>query len=307
MKPAIIAAACAAVALLASPAAAETLAIEWVRPARTDAATDIESIALQQFGGRDGPAAAIAIGDALRDSFVDGRPWLRVVPAGTGGDVDATLQGTVETLARSGDRYEKTVKTCVERDAKDKCIRKADRKIKCFADVVTLRPSLRLVDYDGRLLYADDAPVERTVRHCADERTPEPQPIVDSMVAELAGRTRDALVPARIREDVRVMEGRKGLDKETGKAFRDAVRLTKSDEAAACEAWSALEPAAPDQSSLVFNLALCAEQARDYERARAGYDRAYDMSDARAYAEAGLRRISDTLLGEAQLARQRGD
>lgn len=307
MKSAFITAACAAAALLASPAAAETLAIDWVRPAQTDAAAGIETIALQQFGGRDGPAVAIAIGDALRDSFVDGRPWLRVIPAGTSGDGDATLQGTVETLAREGDRYDKTVKTCVERDAKDKCVRKADRKVRCYADVVMLRPSLRLVDYDGRLLYADDTPVERTVRHCADERPPEPQSIVDSMIAELASRTRDALVPARIREDVRVMESRKGLDKASSKAFREAVRLTKRDEAAACEAWAALEPVAPDHPSLVFNLALCSEQAGDYERARAGYERVNGMSDGRAYAEAGLRRIFDTLLGEEQLDRDHED
>lgn len=306
MRFAGVTAVCAA-ASLASPACAETVSIAWVRPAQTDATADIESVSVQQFGGRDGPAVAIAIGDALRDSFVDGEQWLRVVPAGTGGEVDATLQGAVETMARAGNRHEKTVKQCVQRDAKNKCIKKVDQKVRCFTDIVTLRPSLRLVDYDGRLLYADDTPVERTVRHCADERTPEPQPIVDSMIAELAGRTRDALVPARMREEVRVMESRKGLDKATSQAFKEAVRLTKHDEAAACQAWSALEPAASDHPSLVFNLALCAEQVGDFDAARTGYERVSGMADGRAYAEAGLQRISQTLIAEQQFARHRGD
>ena len=60
---------------LAGAATAETLPVEGVYAAGTDAPSRARSIAIAEFSGRGGERLAFAIDSALRNATIEGRPW----------------------------------------------------------------------------------------------------------------------------------------------------------------------------------------------------------------------------------------
>jgi hypothetical protein len=291
----------AGAALCAASAGAETLPVSGVYPAESDAAAALQTIVIEPFGGTDGQAIGILIGDRLREVQIAGRPYFRIVPGGAGGRAEAVLQGTAtaELSRRDADPREKEV--CVERDDKDKCVRKEKQKTPCWDVVARLVPAVRLIGRDGRRLYALDEPEEQAQRYCRGEDRPSGEGLVRALAARVANRVRAALAPVERAEEFRVMESRKGLAKADEGAFKEAVRLTKRDRAAACSAWAALEPGNPDHASLLFNLGLCAESAARLDEAEAYYNRALATDRNASYARDGLNRLADRARADAQL------
>lgn len=290
-------------AFAAVPAAAETLPVSGVYPAGNDAAAALQSIAIEPFGGIDGQALAIAVGDQLRGATIDGEPYFRIVPGSTG--AEATLQGalTAETFRR--DSYDKEREVCVERDEDDKCVKREKEKIPCWETVVRLDPRVRLIDAGGALLDAFDEPRERATRWCRDEQRPSQDEVARQLTEELARDMRFRFAPVERHEDVRVMEKRDGLARDGRDAFREAIRLTKQDPGLACAAFRALESANPAQASVLFNIGLCAEGAGQLDAAADYYRRAL-AADAKAdYAGAGLQRLDARRRAAAQLAAHR--
>ncbi len=105
---------------------------------------------------------------------------------------------------------------------------------------------------------------------------------------------------------VRVREERDGLPPEVARQFKDAVRLTKHDEPAACAAFAAIDRAVPDQGSTTFNLALCAEQAGRYAEAADRYARARLFApDAGGAVTKGLERVARLAAGREDVATMR--
>jgi len=294
-----ILAACAA--LGAASAGAETLPVSGVYPAENDAAAALQTIVIEPFGGTDGQAVGILVGDRLREVQIGRQPYFRIVPAGAGGRAEAVLQGTAtaEVARRDAEPREKEI--CVERDDKDKCIRKEKQKIPCWEVVARIVPAIRLIGRDGERLYALDDPEEQSQRYCRGEERPSGEELVRGLAARVADRVRASLAPAERAEEFRVMESRKGLAKEDDVAFRDAVRLTKRDRAAACSAWAALEPRNPDHVSLLFDLGLCAESAGRLDEAEGYYRRALAADRNASYAKDGLNRLADRARAMAQL------
>lgn len=296
-----------AAATLPNVAAAETITVEGIYPAGNTDAALYEVIAIERFGGADGSALSTRISDRLRSVRIDGAPWVRVVSGSIGSEADAALSGFVSTNVRETQSYDKEVETCVARDAKRKCVEKRKEKVPCVSVEVRVSPSLRLVDRDGRLIHSDDADVTRSFRACADEREPSVDPLIDQALDQIADRMRNALAPQYRREGIRVMETRKGMEKDAGRAFRDAIRQTKKDEQGACESFASLEPAVGDHPSLLFNIGLCAEAAGDFETAVRYYDRTLALDSGSSYANDGLRRIGQRRLADDQLEMRLSD
>ncbi|QSB43331.1 hypothetical protein IDJ81_07860 [Tsuneonella flava] len=291
---------------VAAPAAAETLTVPVGRPAVSDAVAALDTISIQQFGGRDGAAAAVAIEDALRAAGPDGRPWLRVVPAGVKADVKGGLYGSVESDIKISSRYQKTKEECRDKDKDGNCTAKETRKIDCKYEQLTLRPTLRLTDAAGALLYSDEKAMTDTRQSCADGVQPDWSRVRRKLVAELAERTVAALTPALMRQNIRVMENRRGLDKTAATAFKDALHLTKRDQEGACRVWRTMGADSGNQPSVAFNIGLCAEHDGDLETARRQYERVANMTAGRGEANEGLRRIDDTIRANRQFAARTG-
>ena len=292
---------------LAMPVSAETLRVVGVYPAHNGDAAEVQSIGIEQFGGIDGPTLSIKAADALRSASIDGEPYFRVAPASVMRDGDAVLSGSVATDVNVYRASPKEVETCVNRDDKNKCLEKRKEKVPCEQLTLSVRPTIRLYSYDGALIHDDDAESQRQVRYCADESEPAIDPMVDEGLDEIAARLRYALAPQQRAEDIRVLETRKGMEKEPGRAFRDAIAMTKRDEEMACDAFAALEPTIGEHVSLLFNIGLCAEAGGDLDRAQEYYRRAIKADPSKSNAGEGLDRIRARQEAERQLAIHYGD
>lgn len=290
--------------LAAAPAmaVAETLSVEGVYPAGNDEAAAMASIAIETIGGTDGGELSVMIADRLREAYVQGQPWVRVFAGSIGSDADAAINGFVTTNVRMDEDTPKTVSTCVRRDADRDCIERREEQVPCDRVTVRVSPSLRMVDRRGRLILSDNSDVSRQARQCADEQSRSLDPMIREGLNEIADRMRSEIVPRESRSAFRVLESRKGIEGDARGAFREAIRLTKRDEAAACDSFAALESTIGDQRSLLFNIGLCAEAVGDFGLAENYYERTLLLDSGTTYARDGLRRIAARRRAEDQLA-----
>ncbi|MFN3989243.1 MAG: hypothetical protein ACK4IS_03190 [Erythrobacter sp.] len=320
------AASVAAAVLASAGVRAETLPVEGLYAAGADAPSRARAIAIAGFAGRGGERVAFAIDTALRGAVVEGRPYFQLTlsdsrfgdsytydrdadPAARPGGVDAVMRGIAEVEVRDTDSGQKEVEECAVRDDRGKCTEKKKVFYPCRARNVTLRPEVRLVARDGDLLYAKRDTLTLSRRFCQDEQA---SPAVDDMIAEMAGRfaamLRGDLAPTYRSEDIRLLESRSGIAKADHAAFREALRLTKSDVAAACDAFAALEANNRRDITVLFNIGLCFESADNLERAAEIYEAVLALSPRKPEPAAGLARIASRIRAEAQLAmRGQGD
>lgn len=304
---------------------AETLPVEGIYAAGTDAPSRARSIAISGFAGRGGERLAFAIDSALRGAVIEGRPWFELTfsepprgttytydrdadPAAYRGGADAVMRGIAEVSWRDRDDGTKQVEECAARDERDKCIEKKKVDIPCRAREVTLRPEVRLVSREGELLYGKGDQLVTSRRFCKDE---EGSPPVDSMTEELARQFAEAvridLAPIQRYDTIRVLESREGMSKPDQTAFRAALKLTKNDVAGACRAFEALQPNNPQSVTILFNIGLCREGEGDLEAAERLYQDALAISPRKLEPQEGLARIASRRRAERQLSIRYGD
>jgi len=307
-------------ALGAQSAQAETLDVRGLYAANVDMPGFVETIVVDTIFGEAGADAEIAIQQKLGAASVDGDLYYRVLRADApmnGASVrvgnqqsvrsalapDAILSGTVRADVIERRIEPRITKKCVERDEDDKCIKREEFPIPCWEMTVQLMPRLVLISDDGEQLYSNNAPLLRTARFCRDDSAiPSSLEIGDALIDELAQDIRLDLAPVERFQNIRVMETRKGLSKADRTAFKQAVKLTKEDQAAACRAFGELEAGNPAQVSVLFNIGLCHEARGDLERASDYYARALEISPNRSNPSAGMRRIASRQRADYQLA-----
>jgi hypothetical protein len=314
-----------AAALGCTGAQAETLPVEGLYAAGTDAPSRARSIALSGFAGRGGERLAFAIDSALRAAVIDGRPWFEMTfsepprgtsytydrefdPAAYRGGADAVMRGIAEVEWRDVDSGTKEVEECATRDDRGKCIEKRKVAVPCRAREVTLRPEVRLVSREGDLLYAKGDALTASRRFCKDdEGAPPVDQLVGDLAAQFASAVRDDLAPTYRREDIRVLESRAGMVPADHAAFRAALRLTKTDVEGACRAFAALEPTNPQDVTILFNIGLCHEGAGELAVAERLYDDLLRLKPGKPEAQEGLARIASRGRAERQLSIHYGD
>lgn len=289
--------------LLAAPAAAETLRVEGIYGARSEIPPHVEVIAVEAFAGDWGYELSEDLADSLSAPAGDGEPFFQLVPASVGAaEADAALSGAAFTWIDERYARPRILKECVERNDKGKCIRKEERRIPCREMRVSYEVQAGLLGRDGSRLYDAGDLLQATRTYCADEFEPDPY----AMLEQLAGRYRARLVgefvPHRLASTPRLLEQRKGLSGNPRRAFKRALKLTKSNSAAACREFSALERDNPDHVSVLFNIGLCHESEDRLDDAELYYRRAVDASPDKSYPHEGLARIASRRRGAAQLA-----
>jgi len=276
---------------MSAPARAEVLTVSGVYAGGSDAAAEVHSIAVERFGGVDGTTLSLRIEDMLRDVVIHGANWFSVMPAMPGTDADALLRGSASADVRE-ERTRQTRNRCVARDENGKCTENKDIEVNCTSRTVILEYSVRLTGFDGRSYYMGDGQPQQQVTYCPEDTGVK---TVESTVRELAEQaardTRHALAPRNERRDIRVMETRKGLSGDVSKAFAAAVKLTKTDQQAACDKWAEIAVSAPSHLSTVFNLGLCAEMRGQLDVAESYYRHALELSPRHDYPSSGLSRV----------------
>lgn len=297
-------AALACVLGFSSPALAEVIPVSTLYPARNDNAVEVNSIAVENFGGEMGTSLSFAVSDALRDVVIDGDRWFEVVPV-TGGSIapDAVMRGAVYTETDRVRVKDRKRTECVSKDKNGKCLKEEEVTYWCRTLTVTFRPEVRLIAETGELLAVMDKVGTRSATYCQDDKNrPSEDAMTREMIGEFADNARLELAPRAVRESVRVLEVRDGVRKEDQKALKVAIKLTKRDIEGACRAFSALEAGNPASPSVLFNIGLCAERRGDVETAANYYSRALQVDARKPHVSQGLDRLAARRRAEQQVA-----
>lgn len=285
-------------------AAAETLRVEGIFPAQAREASFLPTIAVGSFDGADGDALADAIERRLATLGADGLPHARLIPPSL--RPDGLLTGHTDVAVADRD-YSETRQRCIEK--KDgKCVAKEKYRVACVQRTIDFRADLRLMPLTGGgLPYS--VRKTRDDRHdwCEDSGFPsDVSSVLHGFVESIADDVRLDLAPHAERYTIRVQERRDGLPPAAAARFKQAVRLTKTDAAAACAAFAEVDRMAPDHGSTTFNLALCAEAAGRYAEAEDRYTRARLFArQAGGEVSKGLGRVGALAAGAQDVAAMR--
>lgn len=283
----------ATILCLAAPAMAETLPISGSDPASANV-NDLLRLAVDRFEGTDGAAVAQRLEAALGAARFDGRSYYRIVAPESGAPIDALLTGTTRAAVEEVPVTEKR-KKCTEYDPadKNKCVKEVEVDIRCRRRTITVATTARLVAIkDGSIRYTRPLSARDQQTWCPDRaasRTAEDY--VEWAEGDQVQAIRRDLAPIGYAIDVRVDENRKGLAKPAADSFKEAVRLTKSDPSAACDAWAGLTRAAEPTAALAFNLGLCAEMDRDFDAAIDWYGQAQRLGSKNRDIGEGIARV----------------
>ncbi|MFS0773851.1 hypothetical protein [Sphingomonas sp. 1P08PE] len=288
--------------MAAAPAAAETVRVEGIFAAGAREVSLLPTIGVDPFDGEVGEQLSAAIERRLARLGEDGVPHAAIVAPSL--RPDGLLSGRAGVAAEEFG-YIETREKCAEKKD-DKCVRRVKFRVDCVRRTVTLRADLRVVRHrDGRVVYAEPTSRSDTDSWCEDGGfATGVDSRVHAMVESIAQEVRLDLAPHRERYTIRIREERDGLTVDLADRFREAVRLTKHDQAAACAAFAAIGEAAPDHGPTLFNRALCAEADGRYAEARDLYTRARVFAPgAGGEVSKGLGRVAALAAGEEDVRR----
>lgn len=290
--------------LAALPAQAEVMRVDGYFPAASDEAANLRSIAVANFTGEDGPQLSLLVADNLRAVELGGQPWLAVLVGNRARDAEAVLGGNVRTRFVENPITQRR-NVCIAYDSYNTCTERADQDFACLQVIAHVRPDLRLVRDDGRLMWSFSQENSRSAEYCPDlDATPDFEASIDQMHNEFSRTVRYALAPSYSSRDIRVLEGRGDLARLLRDPFRSAIRLVERDTNAACDAFAALLLQAPAHNKLGFNNALCAERRGDYAGAAEVYYRLANGRGAAREGREGLARIEQYRRARLQLERR---
>lgn len=250
--------------LFAGAAYAETISTTVLYPAGSDEAAALRSIQIEPFGGDAGADLTVQIEDSLRQAEDGTGRYFQIIPAATGRGGEALLRGSAQTEVRYSD-YSEEHDRCIK-DAKGACTAAREKvMVRCTKRQVELVVALRLIATDGTLLWSDNRPENYQDNYCEDaETSPKSRnAIARELNGRVAVRIRQDFVPRIAVENIRVDENRKGLSKVDSEAFKQAVKLTKSDVKRACKIWLDLADRNRGHAPSQFNTGLCWEAAPD--------------------------------------------
>ncbi len=273
---------------------AETLQIEGLYPARVDNVAEIKSIAIDRFGGNDGTALAFEIEDKLSDVEIDGAPYFKIMAGRSAVQPEATLSGTatagIEEYPTTGYRDR-----CVERNDKGKCEKRKSVKVSCLKRVIDFQAQIRLSRFsDGQTIYSDRKSNSNEQTVCGrKESFVSSEEVIRGMINSAAYSVRRDLAPIERRENIRVLESRKGMDKVSAKFFKAAVKMTKTDEREACRMWDQAAANSALHRSVAFNRGLCAEKEGALGKALTFYTEAGQLAGGKTEIGQAIRRVED--------------
>nr|WP_298926996.1 tetratricopeptide repeat protein [uncultured Erythrobacter sp.] len=281
---------------------AETISVAGHLPASSDAGLELEVIAIDPLDGNQGGKLGFELKKTLERARVDDDRWFDIAP-GRSTPVDAVIQGSADSQSSITQLDDKEVRSCEKKNEDKKCIRYKTTYYDCNRFEVSLYPDIELVGRDGAVLYYERDELTRSEDHCDDSGSrPSRSEMTNGLVRSFAGRVRRALAPRNYSQDYRILERRKGLEKADRNAFKKAVKLTKTNEDAACDAFKAIEINAPTQPSVLFNVALCHERYGEYDLAREAYQRALDASPDKPMTLEAFDRVDNWERGRNQVA-----
>jgi hypothetical protein len=245
---------------IGSAAWAENVEMTGKFPASVRESNLLDVIVVGRFNGRDGRQVETALEQAIG------------VP---GGQPNGTLSGGATTGVEEN-RYQGSEERCVEwekGDQKGKCTKRARFPVPCTRRVVTVTVSLRLIrTVDNLSIWADNKIGRDETSWCGGQYPPRTaEQSVSNLIRDIATKVRFEVRPYTQTYKVRFREDRDGMPKDVGNQFKAVVKQSQRDPGGACRSWALLNNQLPNNPSILYDLAVCAEFAGDYRAAMDGY------------------------------------
>jgi hypothetical protein len=254
-------------AVQAGSAQAETLEISGLYPARFAEASQTRTIRFDPLQGNGGEALQFELETSLASVDVDGQPWFDLRRSTRSVQAEATLSGSADVRISNAAYLEYRSK-CIERDQDHKCVLRKEWAERCYSRTVTVNAAVELTSDDGRRLYTARKPKSDYDSSCSGSYN---LTSVDNSVKKLLA---DIAMP-----------------KDVAAQFKQAVKFTKTDAAAACQLWKDIDAQWAQSGPVIYNLALCAEQREQFAEAEALYARAQILRPDLKKAFSGPERI----------------
>ncbi|UOR15218.1 hypothetical protein [Qipengyuania aquimaris] len=295
-----------AASIIPAAVSAETLPVSAIYAAGQDAPSEFQTLVVERFDGNEGAKFALELRNALSRARIDGENYFEVrreSGLGEGAGHAAWINGTafseVERLPAGTTEERK----CVRKDADKKCVEYRTYTYSCRELTVRFTGEVQMLDARDELVYDRGFSTTGSQRYCRNQSSvPSVSDMVTGMVERLAWEIRSDFAPIQRNEDIRVLESRKDMEKPLRKPFKKALKLTKSDWAAACAEFDRLNEAQPGHITLTFNAGLCREVVGDLDGAIELYQRTLELEPGKDYPTAGLSRIASRQRAEEQLA-----
>ncbi len=303
----LLAAACVLPSLSAQ---AEQVAVEGVYAANTDGARGISAIAIEPIRGREGIVLENALANQLGSAQIYGEPFFRLVPAAFGDEAADFDRAILRGYAGSNVHHapdgmiERT--TCLRQEIvgekkHKKCVESLTETFECRRLHVNFNPEVALAAEEGILYRRQDSFVN-SERYCTDSSyVPLPDTMLDAMVSRFARLVRLDLAPEQRFNRFRILESRKGLKGADRKAFKQAIKLTKSDPVGACMLFEEVLSRNPLQPSALYNAALCREADAQLDIAADAYNQLVLVSDSARFSSVHAR-VTSRFRARQQLA-----
>lgn len=299
----------AACAVSSGAVQAEQLAVEGVYAARTDGARGVTEISIEPIRGREGIALENALADHLGSARIYGEQYFRIVPSSfNNGGSDpgrAELRGFANSRVYDVSDGEIERTRCVrkiKREGGEKvCVESVTDVYECRRMHVEFRPDVELFAGKDSLYQRQDS-FTNSERYCADSSyIPSAETMIELMISRFARLVRLDLAPEQRFERIRILESRSGLERGDRQAFKNAIKLTKSDPVGACIEFEDILTRNPFHRSALYNAALCREADGQLELAAEAYGQLILVSDKSRF-RSGMARVDSRFLAREQLA-----
>ncbi len=295
-----------ACALSSGAAQAERLALEGVYAARTDGARGVADIAIEPMSGREGYALENALADQLGSARIYGEPYFRLVSTSFEEETGvAQLRGHARSRVYDLDDGVLEHSRCVHKveleDGSKKCVESVTDVFECRRLHVEFRPEVALVADHGTLYRRQDS-FANSQRYCTDSSyIPDAEAMLNPMISRFARLVRLDLAPEQRFNRIRILESRKGLERSDRRAFKRAIKLTKSDPVGACLEFEDILTRNPFHRSTLYNAALCREASGELDLASEAYSQLILASDKSRFRN-GMTRVNSRVLAREQMA-----
>lgn len=293
---------CLAFTVSACPALAETMPVEAVYPAGSDALAALNTLQIGTFTGRDGSQFGLELEQQLRNITIRGDNYydIRIGDRGPAADgkVTGSANSSVETRSEKG--FERR---CVERNAKGNCTKHQDFEVRCTRRNITLNYTLSVVGRRSDRLFATTKPAVNSELICPQTSGVAPVDVVVSgLVSTAARELRFEFAPSQVTTDIRVKEGTSGLQGKAKSTFKSAIKTVERNITTACDMWKEVDYLVPNHAPTLFNLGLCAESGRDFDQAEALYRQSAGLNRSEQYVIEAIERLNLRRRAEQQLA-----
>jgi len=286
---------------IAAPAHAEMLSLSGLFPADDYAMNEVDSVVIEAFDGDEGPLVSLAIEERLERAKVHEEPYFTIISRRSDIEAEARLYGSAYSDIEEV-TVQKSRKRCTKRDADNDCVETKNIMVDCLKRIINLRSTVRINLFgDEQDAYRENYWESKHETVCdRDEQFGSIDVALRSMSKKIASRVRFDLAPHHDKYDVRVLESRKGMEKDDKKTFKAAVKLTKRDQVAACDMWQQMADGGVSQISLQFNLGVCAEKLGENAKALELYLDAEERFGTKAELRDSIKRVNRLILAENQ-------